>query len=116
MTQIDNLTNQADQVTQVVLDDGSVMQLELVFQATTQRWTVNVSHPQITINGLNLCVGANVLRTWRNVITFGLACNTTDGADPFDIEDLVNGRAQLYSLNAADVQAVEANVYGGVLQ
>lgn len=116
MTQVDNVSNQANQTTQVVLTDGSILSLQLIYNGSTQRWTLNVSHPALTVNGMNLSCHPNMLREWRNVIAFGLACTTLSGYDPTAIDDFTNGQAQLYVLTAADVQDVEANVFGGVLQ
>lgn len=116
MTQIDNITDDADQLTQVVLDDGSIMQLEIFYNPATQRWAFNMTHTLLTVQGVNLDLSPNLLRQWRNVIPFGFACNTITGVDPTNIEDFVNGNAALYALNAADVLLVEENVYGGVLQ
>jgi hypothetical protein len=116
MTAVDNITDQADQLTQVVLPDGSILQLELFYEAATQRWTMDVTHPLLTVQGINIDNFPNVLRPWRNVVPFGLACQTVTSEDPTNIEDFVNGNAVLYTLTEADVLAVEQNVFGGVLQ
>ena len=111
MQAITNLDNSADQVTNVVLSDGSVAQFEFIYEPAIERWMFNLTHPDITVNLLNLCAGPNMLRDWRNVIPFGLACLSTDGADPFYIDDFQSGRITLYVLNAAEVAAVESDVY-----
>jgi hypothetical protein len=116
MTLITNITDQADQITQLVLPDGSILQVELFYDAATQRWTMNVSHPLLEVDGINIDNFPNILRPWRNVVPFGLACQTVTGEDPTNVEDFVNGNAALYVLTATDVQAVEENVFGGVLQ
>ena len=111
MQLISNLDDEADQITNVVLDDGSVVQFEFIYKPTIERWMMNVTHPDLTVYLLNLCAGPNVLRDWRNVIPFGLACVSTDGADPFYIEDFASGRITLYVLSASEVAAVESTVY-----
>jgi len=116
MTQIDNITDQANQLTQVVLPDGSVLQITLVFRASTERWTIDVLHPTLAVDGINLCASPNVLREWRNLINFGLSCTSITGVDPVNVEDFVNGNAALYVLSEADVQLVEEEIYGGLLQ
>jgi hypothetical protein len=116
MVTIDNLTDSADQNTQVVLADGSILALEFVFRPTTQRWTVNVSHPLLTVNGISLCVHPNILRSWRNLVPFGLGCSSSDGVDPFDVEDFADGRVTMYVLDQADVSGVEQVTFGGALQ
>lgn len=116
MIRVDNLTDQADQIVNVVLGDGTILTLELYFNPATERWTVDVSHETLTVAGVNICNFPNLLRAWRNVVAFGLACATTTGQDPTNVEDFVNGNATLFVLDAADVQGVEVNVFGGVLQ
>ena len=113
MKQITNLSDEADQLTKVVLDDGSVAVFEFVYLPAIERWVFSVSHPTLTVNRMILCAGPNVLRDFRNVISFGLGCYSTDGADPFYIEDFASGRITLYVLvNAAEVAAVETTIFG----
>lgn len=116
MNAIDNITDQADQLTQVVLPDGTLLQIELFYNGSTQRWTMDVTHPLLSVQGINIVNFPNILRPWRNLINFGVGCQTTSGQDPTDIEDFVNGNATLYVLTEADVELVEQNVFGGVLQ
>jgi hypothetical protein len=116
MTIIDNITDQASQLTRVILEDGTLLSLTLTYHPTIQRWVIDVSHPDLTVSGINLTQNPNILREWRNLINFGLACIAQDGVDPFDVEDFANGRVQLLSLNQDDVTSIEEEVYGGVLQ
>ncbi len=116
MTQVDNITNVANQTTQLILPDGSILTLQLFYNGSTERWTMNVSHTLLTVNGINLSCYPNMLREWRNLIPFGLACTTLSGYDPTDINDFTNGNAQLYVLTEAEVKDVEETVFGGVLQ
>ena len=112
MQAIANLSDEADQLTKVVLDDGSIVTFEFIYQPAIERWMMNIAHADLTVNGVNLCAGPNILRDWRNLIAFGLSCISTDGADPFYIEDFQSGRITLYVLNAAEVAAVETTVFG----
>jgi len=112
MQQITNLSDEASQISKVVLDDGSVITFEIIYLPTIERWMMNVSHPTITVNNLILCAGPNVLRDFRNVIPFGLGCYTNDGADPFYIEDFASGRVSLFVLDASEVAFFETNVFG----
>lgn len=115
MLQVDNLSDDASQLTHVVLSDGSLVTLALVYQPATQRWTVDISRNTFAVNGLNLCVHPNLLREFRNIIPFGLAIVSTDGGDPVLIEDFVSGRITLFVLEAADVVAIEDNVFGALV-
>lgn len=112
MKLISNLSDEADQISKVVLADGSVVTFEFFYLAAIERWAFSVSHPDIECDGMILCCGANVLREFRNTIPFGLGCYSTDGADPFYIEDFASGRITLYVLDASEVQFFETSVYG----
>lgn len=112
-SQITNLTNFADQQTQLQLPDGSTATMRLIYQGTTQRWAMNITYGTLTINGINLCTLPNVLRQWSHILPFGLAVVTADQTDPFDINDFATGRVIMYILTQVDVALIEAVVYGG---
>lgn len=111
MNQVTILSDDADQLAFFPLADGSLLQLEFVYRPGIQRWTVNVTHPLLTLNGYVLCVSANILRQWRNLIPFGIAVTSSDGYDPVDINDLTNGRVSVFILTAAEVQLAESEIF-----
>lgn len=112
MRRVDTFTEAADQVTTLVLPDNTLLQLALKYRPTIQRWTVDVSHPLLTVRGLNVCVSLNLLRQWRNLIPFGMSCDTSDGADVAFPTDFSSGRAALYGLTTAEVLQVESTIAG----
>lgn len=112
MNQIDNLSNEASQETRVTLDDGTVVDILLTYRPAIQRWSLNVTRGTFVVDGINLCVFPNIVREWRHIIPFGIACLTTDGADPVSLDDFSNGRATLFVLDAAEVASAEATILG----
>lgn len=111
MNRLTVLADEAWQQVYPVLDDGTVLTLEVIYLASIQRWMFNLTHPNLTLNASLLCVHPNLLHSWRNIINFGIACLSTDGVDPVDIEDFSTGRVQLYILNATDLAAVDSEVF-----
>lgn len=115
MIQVTNLTDAARQLSTVILADGSVVSLTLVFRPATQRWTLDVTRGEFTARNVNICLHPNLLRPWRNVIPFGLSVVAKDGADPFDIRDFQTGRVVLYVLDGTggnrDVEECEEEVF-----
>jgi len=111
MTQIDNLTDFADQQTILILDDGTTVSFDVTFNAAAERWVSNVSYAGKTVNGIGLCAHPNILRQWKNIFPFGISCVTADQTDPFDINDFVSERVKMYLLNAEDVLQVERDVF-----
>lgn len=112
MNQLTILSNDADQLMFVQLDDGSIAQLEFICRPAIQRWSLSVVHPNLVVNNIELAVFPNILRQWRNLIPFGMAVTSIDGVDPIDINDFINGRVQVYVLNADDVLNVESQIMG----
>ncbi len=109
---IDNLTNFADQTTLVKLEDGSTVSIELIFHGATERWVMNVTYGDRVFNGVGVCCYPNLMRPWKNLIPFGIACTSANQTDPFNINDFATGRVLLYVLDEADVLDIEENVFG----
>lgn len=111
MKLINSLSDAADQLVTVTLDDGSNVQLEFIFRAGAQRWFLNVIHPALTLNGFGITQGPNILRQWRNLIPFGIAVQSVDLIDPIQSTDFQSGRVAVYVLNASEVKQVEQTVF-----
>lgn len=111
---INNLTNFADQLTNLQLADGSTASMELIYQGATERWVMNIVYGTFTANGIGVCCYPNLLRQWREILPFGLACVSSNQTDPFNINDFASGRVQIYILTQADVAAIELATFGGV--
>lgn len=112
MVQITNLTSDSYQIKTISLGDGTTVQLTFQYRAAVQRWTVDVQYKTFICNGIGMTTHPNLLRTWRNVLPFGLQITTVDGTDPFMADDLSSERVKVYLLdNTAgntDIQTVEA--------
>lgn len=112
MTLIDNLTAFSDQITNLILPNGTIANVRFKFDGATERWRIDVTHLTHTYNGIGLCCFPNILRQFRNVIPFGLACVTSDQTDPIKSTDFATGRVKMYLLNEADVALVETQLMG----
>lgn len=114
MNQIDTISDDANQLLQVVLDDGTSVQLTLQYLAAIERWSISVEVDSLTftVDGIVLCTFPNILRMWRDILPFGLACTSIDGIDPIFIDDFSTGRCSLFVLDVADVAAVEVAIGG----
>jgi hypothetical protein len=112
LNQIDTISDDANQLIQVALDDGSAVQLTLIYGAAIERWQISVLATSLEVDGLILCTFGNILRPWISLINFGIACTSIDGGDPVFIDDFSTGRCSLFVLNQDDVAAVEAAIGG----
>jgi hypothetical protein len=116
MLKITNLSADAHQQTTVLLEDKTAVGMTLYFRPSTQRWTIDIVYGIFSIKGLSLCNHFNLLRSFRQVIPFGLVCQSIDGVDPFDINDFDSQRVSLYVLDntAQNTEVVDIEVSGGI--
>ena len=88
MFDIGNLTEEGNQTSSALLQDGSTVDLTFIYRAAVQRWTVDVERLGFSAKAIGLSMHPNLLRGWRNIISFGLQVTTKDGTDPFLADDL----------------------------
>lgn len=108
---INNLTNFADQLSILQLVDGTTANLELIYQGATERWIMNVTYGDLKYNAVGVCCYPNLLRQWKNILPFGIACVSNNQTDPFDINDFSSSRCQLYILTADDIKTIESTIF-----
>jgi hypothetical protein len=112
MKQITLLTDNANQKVAIVTDDALVVQLTFRFLPSQQVWMYDVSQDTFTANGRTLVISPNNLMQFRNIINFGLFCRSTDGYEPYKIDDFSSGRVTVFVLNASEVNQVEEIISG----
>ena len=110
MLQITTITNSPYQTAIFKLENGQPLQFTLRYSYNQQGWYYNFTYGSYTVNNRRMVQSANMLRQIRNIIPFGLACLVTDLYEPVFINDFINGRATLYTLNPADVALVETDL------
>jgi hypothetical protein len=111
MKQITAISDDANQSMSVVLDTGAKVALTLEYKSNQKGWFLSMVYDTVlTLNGYRITTSPNILRKFRNVIPFGIACLMTDKNEPIYKDDFSTGRASLYILNADDVAYVEETV------
>lgn len=85
--------------------------LTLRFMPRIRQWIMGVQTGTQNIQGIAVTTSPNMLRQFRHVLPFGIACLTASGLDPFTINDFSNQASNLYLLNAADVALLEAEMF-----
>jgi len=109
MYQIQSITSAPQQEFVLAVPDSSeTAQLTLTYCSNTQSWQMGLTYGETVITGRRVCSSPNLLRAWKNVFPFGLACYALDGSDPYYLEDFQNGRCGLLILSAAEVANLEA--------
>lgn len=90
---------------------GIQISVFLRFMPRIQVWNMDISYGSFQANGIPVVCSPNILRQWRNILPFGLACTDIYQLDPYQLNDFAIGNASLYLLDSADIAAVEAEFY-----
>lgn len=107
MNLISTITNDPNQTMTIILDDGSSMDFTLRYVAGLKGWYYSFTWGAFSFLNRRLVVNPNMLRIYKGILTFGLACYTKDNYEPIYIDDFSSGRAQFYTLNQIDVDNYE---------
>jgi hypothetical protein len=108
MRLIEGINDYAKQKISIALDDNTRVDLSLWYSETQKGWFYTFSYGNKTYGGRRIVNSPNMLRAFRNVLPFGLACSVSDGQEPVFLNDFSEERAKLYILpSAAAVQEVE---------
>ena len=113
MLQITNITSQPIQNLGLTLPDGSNAVLQIYFRPMQYGWFINsLTWNSFTLQGFRISNSPNMLRQWKNKLTFGMACFSTGNREPSLILDFSSGNSNLYILTAAEVQEYEEYLSG----
>lgn len=111
MLYISNITNDASQVMTLTGIPGVQITFTIQYNPRTQQWIMGINDGTNNIQGLAVVCGLNLLRQWRNQLSYGITCIRADGLDPYQINDFEGMVANLYLLDAADVAEIEAEYF-----
>ena len=109
---VTEFTANPKQTCTLVLENQETVAFRLYFLPTQLSWYFDFTYNDVTSNGNKVVLGVNILRSFKNIIPFGLAFQSNDGVEPFEIDCFINGRVTVYLLSSADVEAMETNIYG----
>ena len=109
---ITEFTDNPKQTCTLVLENQETVAFNLRFYETQLSWYFDFTYNDIISNGNKVVLGNNILRSFKNIIPFGLAFQANDGVEPFSVDDFVTGRVTVYLLSKDDVMAMESNIYG----
>ena len=108
---IDRINDSAFQkMTLLTEETGEKIFCTLSYLPTQFQWVLDIQYQDFTLNGISVLNSPNILRGYKNILSFGIGISTNDGFDPYYIEDFSSGRAQFYLLNTADVEEAESRL------
>lgn len=111
MLYINKITNDPQQNMTLTGIPGLQIDMTLRFMPRIRAWEAGFSFNGQIIDGVSIVTCPNILRQFRNTIPFGIMCVRADGLDPYTVTDFSTQLSNLYLLDAADVQALEADFY-----
>lgn len=101
---VSNLSQDPQQTQTLSLYDGTTLSIQLYYNVSQIGWFMTLSWGSFQLNNFRICNSPNLLNQYRNRLSFGIACLTTDPREPTQILDFSSGASQLYILDADEVQ------------
>ena len=108
MFKIQNVTIDIRQNRVLDLPDGTSITLEMYFMPNQYGWFLTLlEYGDFKITGMRICNSPNMLRQFRNLIPFGLACISKGNREPTLQQDFSSENSILYILTEEEVQDYE---------
>lgn len=111
MRLINALTADAKQKYTLIGENKERIGFYLYYMPSQQTWFFDIDDGAFIAKGLQLGLGYNILRNYKNLLTYGLMVTSSDGLDPFYINDFVSGRITIFLLNNEEKELIESGIY-----
>lgn len=111
MKQITEITSAAKQKFSITTEDNESFELKLEYSDQQQGWFWSLVYGEVVISGARLVSHPNILRSFKNILPFGISIQSEDFSEPILIDDFESGRVAFYLLTAAEVAEIEAGTY-----
>ena len=107
MRRLEGIRATGKQALTATAENGDLINITLYFQAATQEWKIDLSSGSFSLTGTRVFSSPNILCQYEDLIPFGLGVITSDGGEPFLINDFSSGRVGLYILSPDEVSQVQ---------
>jgi len=94
---------------------GKSIGMSLRYNPRTQEWYAGLTFGTWALASVKLVYSPNILTQYSNVIPFGFMVITTDGFDPFIINDWMSGRGYMALLTTSEAEAIQAGIVAGTI-
>lgn len=88
-------------------DEGEVITLTKTYNPVIQAWFLDIETDTFSLFGQRITLVANLLEQYTKIIRFGISVLSTDGGEPFLINDFSTGRIQLAILNFSEIELIQ---------
>lgn len=106
MQQIQGITNQPNQNMTVNLPGGTILVITMLYRDSQLGWFftgINWNNGQWIENGRRIVTHPNMLRQYKSILPFGMACFTVNNREPTQLQDFASGASNLFILSAQEV-------------
>lgn len=119
MTIITGITDQANQQFTVRPTDGTRVRLTLNYRVQQAGWFLDLlwtkaNDTTFEVLGLRVTTSPNILRKWKDILSFGLSVVTDANMEPTEVKAFSGGTTKLMLLDAAEVEEIEELVFSGL--
>lgn len=90
---------------------GERIQMILRFMPSQEAWYADFQRGTFDAKGIRVVNSINLLRQFKNIIGFGIACDTINGLDPIRPDDFLSGNAKLFLMSAEEVRVIEEAIF-----
>ena len=111
MHKLNSLGNEPRQQVTAILNDGTRLPLTFEYRANQLGWFFGFEYNGINYQNIRLTTSYNILRGYRNWLTFGIRCDTLDELEPMDLDDFLTGYATVFILSPEEVNITESTYY-----
>lgn len=107
MLLVENISEEARQKHTLILPNGKQVEIILKFIDAQIGWFIDISYEDFVLYNRRIVTGYNIIRSYKNILPFGLACLTDDNNDPLLIDAFSSEYAKFYILTSDDVEIYE---------
>jgi hypothetical protein len=108
MLEIKNITSDTKQRRTIILPDFSQIEMVMYFMPLQLGWFFSyLNYQNFTIRGLRITNNPNMLRQWKNILPFGMACFSAQEREPQLQQDFSSGASKIYILTSQEVKDYE---------
>lgn len=111
MKQITEISQDPKQRFNIITEDNQNFELRLEYSDQQQGWFYGITFGDFILNGARLVTGVNILRSYQNIIPFGISILTDDLSEPLFIDDFSTERVEMLLLTQEEVEQVETDFY-----
>lgn len=111
MRLLDNITQDPKQVMYINIINYDAAKFTIWYKPQQFGWFYDLEWGSFATYNQRIVVSTNFTRQYKNILPFGLLCITDNQTDPIFQESFTTN-CQIYVLDTADIEYLEATFYG----